>query len=57
MSEEKEKRHLRIAIFHCGFVYSGGEVACFAPTLDKEMAYPDFIEEVGGEDLPPPAFG
>jgi len=63
MSGEKERRR-RIAIFHCGFVCSGGgerivleevmglrrlghEVACFAPTLDKEMAYPDFIEEVG----------
>lgn len=24
MSEEREKRRLRIAISHCGFVYSGG---------------------------------
>jgi len=57
-------KHLRIAVFHCGFAYSGGgerivlkevmglrrlghEVACFAPTLNRELCYPDFIDEVG----------
>lgn len=55
---------LRIAVFHCGFSYSGGgerlvleevkglrrlghDVVCYAPTLDKEACFPDFIEEVG----------
>jgi glycosyltransferase involved in cell wall biosynthesis len=55
---------LKIGVFHCGFVYSGGgerivleevlglrrlghEVVCFAPTLDRELCYPDFIDKVG----------
>ena len=68
-------KRLKIAVFHCGFVYSGGgerivleevmglrrlghEVACFAPTLDKKVAYPDFIEEVGVKTfLPQPPKG
>ncbi|MFQ5922273.1 MAG: glycosyltransferase family 4 protein [Anaerolineales bacterium] len=58
------KKSLEIAIFHCGFAYSGGgerlvleevmglrrlghSVVCFAPTLDQEACFPDFIEEVG----------
>ena len=57
-------KKLKIAVFHCGFVYSGGgerivleevmglrrlghEVVCFAPALDRELCYPDFIDEVG----------
>ena len=58
------KESLNIAVFHCGFAYSGGgerlvleevmglrrlghDVVCFAPTLDKEACFPDFIDEVG----------
>ena len=58
------KESLNIAVFHCGFAYSGGgerlvleevmglrrlghTVVCYAPTLDKEACFPDFIEEVG----------
>ena len=58
------KQSLRIAVFHCGFAYSGGgerlvleevrglrrlghEVTCYAPTLDREACFPDFIDEVG----------
>jgi len=54
----------KIAIFHCGFVYSGGgerivleearglkkrgyEVCIYAPTIDKKLCYPDFLEELG----------
>lgn len=60
----KKSRSLKIAIFHCGFVYSGGgerivleearglkkrgyEVLVVAPTIDKELCYPDFLEELG----------
>jgi glycosyltransferase involved in cell wall biosynthesis len=55
---------LKIAVFHCGFAYSGGgerivleevaglrrlghEVLCYAPTLDRELCYPDIIDSVG----------
>lgn len=55
---------LKIAVFHCGFSYSGGgerlvleevtglrelghEVVCYAPTLDREACFPDFINQVG----------
>ena len=58
------KESLNIAVFHCGFGYSGGgerlvleevmglrrlghDVVCYAPTLDKEACFPDFIEQVG----------
>lgn len=54
----------KIAIFHCGFIYTGGgerivmeevlglrkrgfEVACFAPTFDSALAYPDTINNIG----------
>lgn len=54
----------KIAIFHCGFVYSGGgerialeearglkkrgyEVVVFAPTIDKKLCYPEFLDELG----------
>jgi len=57
-------RKLKIAVFHCGFAYSGGgerlvleevlglrrlghDVVCYAPTLDKDLCYPDIIETVG----------
>ena len=59
----KKENKLKIAVFHCGFVYSGGgerivleevlglrrlghEVVCFAPTLDRELCFPDFIDQV-----------
>ena len=58
------KESLKIALFHCGFAYSGGgerlvleeviglrqlghDVVCYAPTLDQEACFPDFIDEVG----------
>jgi glycosyltransferase involved in cell wall biosynthesis len=58
------KESLNIAVFHCGFAYSGGgerlvleevmglrrlghSVVCYAPTLDKQACFPDFIDEVG----------
>lgn len=58
------KRPKKIAIFHCGFIYSGGgerivleearglkrrgyEVEVFAPTVDKNLCYPEFLEELG----------
>jgi len=65
------KEHtLKIAVFHCGFVYSGGgerivleevmglrrmghEVVCFAPTLDRELCFPDFIDQVGVQTFLP----
>ena len=64
----------KIAVFRCGFVYSGGgerivleevmglrgrgyEVDCFALTLDKQVAYPDFIEGAGVETFPPQLLG
>lgn len=67
-------KRLKIAVFHCGFVYSGGgervvleevmglrrwgrEVVCFAPTLDKEVAYPDFMQEVGVKSFLPQLLG
>jgi len=57
------KKKLKIAIFHCGFVYSGGgerivleearglkkrgyEVLVFAPTVDKKLCFPEFLDEV-----------
>ncbi len=57
----KKENKLKIAVFHCGFVYSGGgerivleevlglrrlghEVVCFAPTVDRELCFPDFID-------------
>ena len=57
------KESLKIAVFHCGFAYSGGgerlvleevmglrrlghNVICYAPTLDRETCFPDFIDEV-----------
>lgn len=57
------RKKLKIAIFHCGFVYSGGgerivleeakglkkkghEVLVFAPTVDKNLCYPEFLEEL-----------
>jgi glycosyltransferase involved in cell wall biosynthesis len=66
----KKENKLKIAVFHCGFVYSGGgerivleevlglrrlghEVVCFAPTLDRELCFPDFIDEVGVQTFLP----
>jgi glycosyltransferase involved in cell wall biosynthesis len=66
----KMEHKLKVAVFHCGFVYSGGgerivleevlglrrlghEVVCFAPTLDRELCYPDFIDEVGVQTFLP----
>lgn len=60
----KKSRSIKIALFHCGFVYSGGgerivleearglkergyEVVVYAPTIDREACYPDFLEELG----------
>lgn len=54
----------KIAIFHCGFIYSGGgerivleearglrkrgyEILVYAPTLEKEKCYPEFVSELG----------
>ena len=59
-----KQKKLKVAVFHCGFVYSGGgerivleevlglrrrghRVVCFAPTVDRQLCYPDFIEQVG----------
>lgn len=64
------KKKPKIAIFHCGFVYSGGgerivleetrglkkrgyEVVVYAPTIDKKLCYPDFLEELGVESFLP----
>jgi len=64
------KKKSKIAIFHCGFVYSGGgerivleearglkrrgyEVAVFAPTIDKNLCYPEFLDEVQVETFLP----
>jgi len=58
------KRQLKIAVFHCGFAYSGGgerivleevlglrrlghQVVCYAPVVDRQACYPDFINSVG----------
>jgi glycosyltransferase involved in cell wall biosynthesis len=66
----KKENKLKIAVFHCGFVYSGGgerivleevlglrrlghEVVCFAPTLDRELCFPDFIDQVGVQTFLP----
>ncbi len=57
------KKKIKIALFHCGFVYSGGgerivleearglkkkgyDVVIYAPTIDKEACYPEFLEEL-----------
>jgi len=57
------KKKGKIAIFHCGFIYSGGgerivleeargltkrgwEVEVFAPTLDHQKCYPEFVKEL-----------
>jgi glycosyltransferase involved in cell wall biosynthesis len=67
---DKADKKLRIAVFHCGFVYSGGgerivleevlglrrlgyEVACYAPTLDRDACYPDLIDSVAVRTLLP----
>ncbi len=57
------KKKPRIAIFHCGFTYSGGgerivleqakglkkrgyQVVVYAPTVNPEISYSDFLEEL-----------
>src|SRR4030043_2040504 len=57
------KKKIKIALFHCGFVYSGGggrivleearglkkkgyDVVIYAPTIDKDAFYPEFLEEL-----------
>lgn len=60
----------RVAIFHCGFIYSGGgerivleeanglkkrgwEVSVFAPTLDPQKCYPEFVKKLQVKTLLP----
>ncbi|MBI2846201.1 MAG: glycosyltransferase family 4 protein [Chloroflexi bacterium] len=63
-------KKLKIAVFHCGFVYSGGgerivleevtglrrrghQVVCLAPSLDRTLCYPDFVDKVGVQTFLP----
>jgi glycosyltransferase involved in cell wall biosynthesis len=58
----KVKTKKKVAIFHCGFIYTGGgerivleeisglralgwDVDCFVPNYDKNLSYPDIIDE------------